>query len=96
MDKHLQNPGCFFILDFFFTLELSDSPHSFSSALGYSLASFSMSLQLLTPSELGDRSIFVSRGQGQKWGAKGIPVQVSDGVIKGNLSKTMKNHARPN
>ena len=57
---YLQNPRKKLILGFKMILNTSPISLVVSITSGKYSATFSMSLQLLTPSELGDRSIFVS------------------------------------
>ena len=67
---YLQNPRKKLILGFKMILNTSLISLAVSITSGKYSATFSMSLQLLTPSELGDRSIFVPEEHVRKWELK--------------------------
>ena len=72
---------------------LNTSPISLAVSItsGKYSATFSMSLQLLTPSELGDRSIFVPEEHVSKWELKINAGGVSSPSTAGFLSKMQEN-----
>ena len=88
---YLQNPRKKLILGFKMILNTSLISLAVSITSGKYSATFSMSLQLLTPSELGDRSIFVPGEHVRKWKLKINVGGVSSSDTAGFLSKIQEN-----